>query len=148
MIWATISSLSCFCWLYRASPSVAAKNIISLISILAICWCPCVELSLVLLEESICYDQRILLAKLYSCLPCFILYSKAKFVCYSRCLLTLYFCILVPRNDKGISFCPINISIFMLCLLTSLPSHFCCRSVICVCAVCSVVSDSLWPHGA
>ena len=28
MIWATVSSLSCFCWLYRASPSLAAKNII------------------------------------------------------------------------------------------------------------------------
>jgi len=30
MIWATVSSWSCFCWLYRASPSLAAKNIISL----------------------------------------------------------------------------------------------------------------------
>ena len=29
MIWATVSSRSCFCWLYRASPSLAAKNIIS-----------------------------------------------------------------------------------------------------------------------
>ena len=26
MIWATISSRSCFCWLYGASPSLAAKN--------------------------------------------------------------------------------------------------------------------------
>ena len=25
MIWATVSSQSCFCWLYRASPSLAAK---------------------------------------------------------------------------------------------------------------------------
>ena len=32
MIWATVSSWSYFCWLYRASPSLAAKNIISLIS--------------------------------------------------------------------------------------------------------------------
>ena len=31
MIWATVSSQSCFCWLYRASPSLAAKNIINLI---------------------------------------------------------------------------------------------------------------------
>ena len=31
MIWATVSSQSCFCWLYRASPSLAAKNIVSLI---------------------------------------------------------------------------------------------------------------------
>ena len=28
MIWATVSSQSSFCWLYRASPSLAAKNII------------------------------------------------------------------------------------------------------------------------
>ena len=43
MIWATVSSQSCFCWLYRASPSLAAKNIINLILVLAILWCPCVE---------------------------------------------------------------------------------------------------------
>ena len=55
---------SCFCWLYRASPSFAAKNIINLISVLAMWWCPCVESSLVLLEEGVCYDQCILLAKL------------------------------------------------------------------------------------
>ena len=36
MIWATVSSWSCFCWLYRASPSLAAKNIINLISVLTI----------------------------------------------------------------------------------------------------------------
>ena len=42
MIWATISFQSWFCWLYRASPSLAAKNIISLISVLTIWWCPCV----------------------------------------------------------------------------------------------------------
>ena len=29
-------------------------------------------------------------------LPCFILYSKAKFACYSRCFLTSYFCIQSP----------------------------------------------------
>ena len=65
MVWATVSSWSCFCWLYRASPSLAAKNIINLISVLTIWWCPCVESSLVLLEEGVCYDQCVLLAKLY-----------------------------------------------------------------------------------
>ena len=64
MIWATVSSQSCFCWLYRASLSLAAKNIISLILVLTIWWCPCVESSLVLLEEGVCYDQCVLLAKL------------------------------------------------------------------------------------
>ena len=65
MIWATVSSWSCFCWLYRASPSLAAKNIINLISVLTIWWCPRVESSLVLLEEGVCYDQCVLLAKLF-----------------------------------------------------------------------------------
>ena len=41
MIWATVSSWSCFHWLYRASPSLAAKNIINVISVLTIWWCPC-----------------------------------------------------------------------------------------------------------
>ena len=53
---AIVSSRSCFCWLYRASPSSAAKTIINLISVLTIWWCPCVELSLMLLEEGVCYD--------------------------------------------------------------------------------------------
>ena len=53
MIWTTVSSWSCFCWLYRASPSLSGKNIISLILVLTIWWCPCVESSLVLLEEGV-----------------------------------------------------------------------------------------------
>ena len=48
----------------------------------------------------------ILLAKL--CLPLpfhfFIFYSKAKFACYSRYLLTSYFCIPVSYNEKNIFF--------------------------------------------
>ena len=63
MIWVTVSLWSCLCWLYRASPSSTAKNIINMISVLTIWWCPCVESSLVLLEEGVCYDQCILLAK-------------------------------------------------------------------------------------
>ena len=35
---------------------------------------------------------------------CFILYSKAKLACYSRYVLTSYFCIPVPYNEKDI-FC-------------------------------------------
>ena len=46
-----VSSRSCFCWLYRASPSLAAKYIINLISVLTIWWCPCTEPSLVSLER-------------------------------------------------------------------------------------------------
>ena len=36
IIWAAVSSQSCFCWMHRASPSSAAKNIINLISVLTI----------------------------------------------------------------------------------------------------------------
>ena len=53
---------------------------------------------------AICYDQCILLAKLCKPLPCFILYSKAKLAYYSRYLLTFYFCILGPYNEKDIFF--------------------------------------------
>ena len=53
MTWATVSSRSCFYWLYRASLSLATKNIINLISVLTIWWWPCVELSLGLLEKGI-----------------------------------------------------------------------------------------------
>ena len=40
----------------------------------------------------------------YQPLPCFILYSKAKLACYSRCFLNSYFCIPVPYNEKNIFF--------------------------------------------
>ena len=39
---------------------------------------------------------------------CFILYPKAKFSCYCRYLLTSYFCIPVPYNEKDI-FCGVLI---------------------------------------
>ena len=42
----------------------SAENIINMISVLTIWWYPSVESSLVLLEEVVCYDQCILLAKL------------------------------------------------------------------------------------
>ena len=44
--------------------SLAAKNIINPISVLTIWWCPWLESFLVLLEEGVCYDKRIVLAKL------------------------------------------------------------------------------------
>ena len=100
MIWATVSSWSCFCWLYRAFPSSAAKNIINLILILTIWWCPYLQPSLQLLEEGVCYDQCVLLAKPCQSLPCFILYSMAKLASYSRYFLTSCFCIPVPYDQK------------------------------------------------
>ena len=100
MIWATVSSQSCFCWLYRASPSSAAKNIISQILVLSIWWCPCAEQSLVLLEEGVYCDQWVLSAKLCSALLCFVLYSKVKLACYSRYLLTFYFAFQFPMMKR------------------------------------------------
>ena len=62
MIWVTVSFWSCFCGLYKVSPSLVAKNITNLILVLTIWWCPCV------VEEGICFDQCVLLAKLcYLC---------------------------------------------------------------------------------
>ena len=40
MIWATVSSRPCFCWLCRASPSSTAKNIINLILVERISYFP------------------------------------------------------------------------------------------------------------
>ena len=99
MIWATVCSCSCFCWLYRASASLAAKNIINLISVLTIWWCPCVQSSLVLLEEGVYYDQCILLAKL---LAFTLLHSVLQ---GQTCLLfhvslTFPLCIPVPYDEK------------------------------------------------
>ena len=57
-----------------------------------------------LLEEGVCYDQCSLLAKLLLAFALLHFYSKAKLVCYSRYLLTSYFCIPVPYNEKDIFF--------------------------------------------
>ena len=45
MIWATVSSWSCFCCVCSTSLSLAAKNIISLILVLTTWWCPCTNVN-------------------------------------------------------------------------------------------------------
>ena len=60
----SVSSRSYFCWLYRVSPSLTAKYIISLIWVLTIWWCPCVESSLVSSEMGVRHDWCVLLTKL------------------------------------------------------------------------------------
>ena len=55
-----------------------------------------------LLGKGVYYDQYVLLGGLYEPLPYFILYSEAKLACYSRYLLTSYFCIPVLYNEKDI----------------------------------------------
>ena len=57
MVCSTVISQSWFCWLYKTSLSLAAKNIINLISVLTTWWCSCVESSLVLLELSFKFQQ-------------------------------------------------------------------------------------------
>ena len=56
IIWATVSSRSCFCWLYTAFLSLATKNVINFISVLTIWGCPCVKLSFVFMKKCISYD--------------------------------------------------------------------------------------------
>ena len=58
-----------FCWLYRVFRSSAPKNIINQNLVLTIWWCPCVESSLLLLEEGVCYDQCVLLQNSNSLCP-------------------------------------------------------------------------------
>ena len=92
MIWATVSFWSCFCWLYRASTSLAAKNIISLIFVLTIWWCPCVESSLVLWKGCLLWPVHFLGKTL---LVFALLHSvfQGQICLYSWCFLTSYFCI-------------------------------------------------------
>ena len=63
-------------------------------------WWPFVESSPVLLEEGVCYDKCVLLAKHYYSLPYFILYSKVKFTYYFMCFLPSSYCIPVPYNEN------------------------------------------------
>ena len=102
MIWATVSSRSCSCWLSRASSSSAAKNIINLILVLAIWWCLCVESSIVLSEESVCYECILLTKLLDFALFHFVLQDQT-------CLLlqvSLDFLLLhsIPYDEKDIFF--------------------------------------------
>ena len=52
-------------------------------------------------DQSVGASTSVLLMKT---LPSFILYFKAKLACYSRYLLTSYFCIPVPYDEKDIFF--------------------------------------------
>ena len=55
------------------------------------------------LEEGICCDQCVLLARFYWLLPCFI-HPKVKLACYTRYLLISYFYIPAPFDAKDIFF--------------------------------------------
>ena len=105
LIWATVSSWSCFCWLYRASPSLDAKNIINLISVLTIWWCPCRVFSCVVGRGCLLWPVRSLGKTLSALCPAsFCTPSPNWPVTLVKCFLTSYFCIPVPYNEKDIFF--------------------------------------------
>ena len=87
-----------FCWLYRASPSLAAKNIIDLILdhlVMSMCRAfSCVAGRRHLLLP-VCSLGKTLLA---FALLHFVLQGQTYL--YSRYLLTSYFCILIPYDEK------------------------------------------------
>ena len=84
-------------WSNLASTHVSSpsKNIIDLISVLIIWWCPCVEFSYIVARGCLLWPVHSL-GKTLLTVSCFILYSKAKLAHHSRYLLTSYFCIPVP----------------------------------------------------
>ena len=53
---------------------------------------------------SVCFQANHSLSQQSKSMPCFVLYSKAKLACYSKYLLTSYFCIPVPYDEKDIFF--------------------------------------------
>ena len=57
-----------------------------------------------LLEEGICYDQCILLAKLLSAFALLHSVLQGQICLLCRCFVTSYFCIPVPYNEKDIFF--------------------------------------------
>ena len=105
VIWSSwseqVSSWSCFDWLYRASPSLNAKNIINQFSVDQN---QKSKSSILLLEQGVGYDQCIVLAELLD-FACFILSSKDKLPCLSRYFLTSYFNIPVSYDKKDVCVC-------------------------------------------
>ena len=101
MIWATVRSQSCFCWLYCISPYLwLQENNQSGFSVDHLVLSMCRVISCVGIS---CLQWQVhSLGKTLLALPCFILNSKAKFACYSMYLLTSYFCITVPYGEKDI----------------------------------------------
>ena len=100
MIWATISSRSCFSWKYRASPSLAAKNRIwfgidhLVMSVYRV-------ISWVVGKGCLLWPARSLDKSLlaFSLLHFVLLCQPA---CYSRYILTYYFCNPIPYDEKDI----------------------------------------------
>ena len=94
MVCATVSPQSCFCWLYRASPSSAAKNIINIL-VISMCRVIFCVVGKQCLLWPVCSLGKTLLT--------FVLLhfvSNGKFACYSGYLLNTYFCMSVTYVEK------------------------------------------------
>ena len=87
---------------------LAAKNIIHLISVLTIWRCPCVESSLVLLEEGVCYDQCILLAELLLAFALLHSVLQGQICLLLQVFLDFLLLHSVPYNEKDIFFGGVN----------------------------------------
>jgi len=102
MIWATVSSQSCFCWLYTTSLSSAAKNIIiNLVLILTIWWCPCVESSFGCLKRVFAMTS-VFSWKIVNLCPTSFCTPRSNLPVTPGYLLTYYFCIPVPYDENDI----------------------------------------------
>ena len=93
MNWVTVTSMSCFGWLCRASPSFAAKNIISLILILTIWW---------YVDSSLTLTSVFSWQNSVSLYPASFGTARPNLLVIPGYLLTSSFCIPVPYYEKDI----------------------------------------------
>ena len=103
MIWATVSSWSCFCWLYTAPQSVVAKNIINLILVLSIWWCPFRVISCVVGKECLLWPV-LSLGKFLLDFALFHFVLQGQAFLYFRYLLTPCISRLLIRSRVGVNY--------------------------------------------
>ena len=103
MIWVTVSSQSCFCWLYRAS-IFGCKEYNQSDLVLTIWWCPCVESSLCVVGGGCLLWPVHSLGKTLLAFDLFHFVLQGQNCLLSMFLLTSYFCIPVPYNEKDTFF--------------------------------------------
>ena len=101
MIWATVNSQSGFCWLYRASPSLAAENIINLILVDHLVMSMCIIFSCVVGKVCLLWPGYSLFKTLIS--PCPTHSVLQGQICWLfQVFLHFLLCIPVPYNEKDI----------------------------------------------
>ena len=103
MIWATVSCQYYFCCLYRASPFSASNNIINLILVSTIWWCPCVESFLCCSKRVFAMASAFSWQNSLSLCPASLCTPRQIFL-LPQVFLDFYFCIPVPCNEKDVFF--------------------------------------------